>query len=75
MKATTGTHKPELTPMLDGKQIMQFQQVVRQVVVADHVFAYVADLVRSDAAEGDRTCRSGCRNWWRGAPGRGPAST
>jgi MoxR-like ATPase len=47
MKATTGIHKPELTPMLDGKQILQFQQVVRQVVVADHVFAYVADLVRS----------------------------
>ncbi|QEL20970.1 AAA family ATPase [Limnoglobus roseus] len=47
MKATTGTHKPELTAMLDAKQIMQFQQVVRQVVVADHIFAYVADLVRS----------------------------
>jgi MoxR-like ATPase len=47
MKATTGTAKPELTAMLDGKQIMQFQQVVRQVVVADHIFAYVADLVRS----------------------------
>ena len=47
MKSTTGTHKPELTAMLDGKQIMQFQQVVRQVVVADHIFAYVADLVRS----------------------------
>ena len=47
MKSTTGTHRPELTPILDGKQIMQFQQVVRQVVVADHIFAYVADLVRS----------------------------
>ncbi len=47
MKATTGTHKPELTAILDAKQIMQFQQVVRQVVVADHIFAYVADLVRS----------------------------
>jgi MoxR-like ATPase len=47
MKATTGTSKPELTPMLDAQQIMRFQQVVRQVVVADHIFAYVADLVRS----------------------------
>jgi MoxR-like ATPase len=47
MKATTGTAKTELTPLLDGKQILQFQQVVRQVVVADHVFAYAADLVRS----------------------------
>jgi MoxR-like ATPase len=47
MKATTGTHKPELTATLDAKQIMQFQQVVRQVVVADHIFAYSADLVRA----------------------------
>jgi MoxR-like ATPase len=47
MKATTGTAKPELTPLLDGKQIVQFQQVVRQVVVADHIFAYCADLVRA----------------------------
>ena len=47
MKATTGTHKPELTPIIDAKQIMQFQSVVRQVVVADHIFAYAADLVRA----------------------------
>ena len=33
--------------MLDGKQILRFQEVVRQVVVADHIFAYVADLVRA----------------------------
>ncbi len=47
MKATTGTQRVELTPMLEAKQILQFQQVVRQVVVADSVFAYAADLVRS----------------------------
>src|SRR5687768_17137581 len=47
MKATTGTAKPELQPLLDGKQILQFQQVVRQVVVAVHIFAYCADLVRA----------------------------
>src|SRR3954447_20951906 len=44
MKATTGVQKVELTPLLDGKQITRFQEVVRQVVVADHVFAYAADL-------------------------------
>lgn len=47
MKATTGVAKPELTPLLDAKQIIQFQQVVRGVVVADHIFAYAADLVRA----------------------------
>src|SRR4051812_16080969 len=47
MKRTTSNAKPELQPMLSGEQILRLQQVVRQVVVADHVFAYAADLVRS----------------------------
>jgi len=47
MKATTGSAKPEVQPILDGKQILRFQELVRQVVVADHVFHYVADLVRA----------------------------
>ncbi len=47
MKQTTSTYKPELTALLSGEQILQLQEVVRQVVVADHVFAYAADLVRA----------------------------
>ncbi len=47
MKATTGNAKVELTPVLDAAQVLRFQELVRQVVVADHVFSYVADLVRA----------------------------
>src|SRR2546425_994801 len=47
MKRTTSTFKPDLKPVLSGEQILQLQEVVRQVVVADHVFAYAADLVRA----------------------------
>src|SRR5438034_2799099 len=47
MKQTTSTYKPELKPILQGEQILRLQDVVRQVVVADHVFAYAADLVRA----------------------------
>jgi MoxR-like ATPase len=47
MKSTTTNVKPEVTPILDGKQIMRLQETVRQVVVADHIFAYAADLVRA----------------------------
>jgi MoxR-like ATPase len=47
MKATTGTAKPEVAPVLDGKQILRYQEAVRQVVVGDHVFQYAADLVRA----------------------------
>jgi MoxR-like ATPase len=47
MRRTTSTAHALLTPMLDGEQIQKLQEVVRQVVVAEHVFAYVADLVRA----------------------------
>jgi MoxR-like ATPase len=47
MKRTTSTYQAELEPILTGAQILRLQQVVRQVAVADHVFAYAADLVRA----------------------------
>jgi MoxR-like ATPase len=47
MKRTTSTTYVELQAQLDGDQIQRLQEVVRQVVVADHVFEYVADLVRA----------------------------
>jgi MoxR-like ATPase len=47
MKQTTSAYRPELEPVLTGEQILRLQEVVRQVVVAEHVFAYAADLVRA----------------------------
>jgi MoxR-like ATPase len=47
MKQTTSTYRPDLQAMLNADQILKLQEVVRQVVVADHVFAYAADLVRA----------------------------
>ncbi|MCI0463640.1 MAG: MoxR family ATPase, partial [Gemmataceae bacterium] len=47
MKQTTSTYRPDLQPILNGEQILRLQEIVRQVVVADHVFAYAADLVRA----------------------------
>jgi MoxR-like ATPase len=47
MKRTTSTAKVDLGALLSGEQILRLQEVVRQVVVADHVFAYAADLVRA----------------------------
>jgi len=58
MKSTTGTSKVELTPLLDGQQILKYQEAVRQVVVADHIFHYVADLVRAT-----RPKESGVPKW------------
>jgi MoxR-like ATPase len=47
MKQTTGVRKVELDTMLTGEQILKLQEIVRQVIVADHVYAYAADLVRA----------------------------
>jgi MoxR-like ATPase len=47
MKQTTGSQRPELTPILTANKILELQEVVRQVVVAEHVFAHAADLVRA----------------------------
>ena len=47
MKRTTSNRKVELEAMLSGEQILRLQEVVRQVVVAEHIFDYAADLVRA----------------------------
>jgi MoxR-like ATPase len=47
MKQTTSTYQPDIKPVLSGEQIQTLQGIVRQVVVADHVFDYAADLVRA----------------------------
>jgi MoxR-like ATPase len=45
-------------PVIDGKQIAKFQQIVRQIVVGDHIYSYVADLVRAT-----RPKEPGCPKW------------
>ncbi|MBX9679464.1 MAG: AAA family ATPase [Gemmataceae bacterium] len=47
MQRTTGAAKVDLKPMLDGARILEIQDLVRQVVVGEHVFRYVADIVRA----------------------------
>jgi MoxR-like ATPase len=46
MKQVTGSHKANLTESLTGEQILQLQEVVRKVPVADHVFEFARDLAR-----------------------------
>ena len=47
LKQTTGTEKPELTPILTGRQIQALQEVVRRVPCAEYIFVYARDLVRA----------------------------
>jgi MoxR-like ATPase len=47
MKQATSEYRPSLSRLLEGEKIVQLQQVVKRVPVADHVFAYARDLVRA----------------------------
>src|SRR3989440_4470613 len=45
VQRTTALHKPELQTVLDGPTILKMQDLVRQVVVADHVLHDAVDIV------------------------------
>ena len=46
VRSTTGTHVAEVKQVLDGPQIVELQQLIRKVPVADHVIDYAVGLVR-----------------------------
>jgi MoxR-like ATPase len=50
MKQATSNYRPELTRLLDGQAILNLQEIVRRVPVAEHVYAYARDLVRATRA-------------------------
>jgi MoxR-like ATPase len=47
MKQATSNYKADLSRLLDGEKIIELQQIVRRVPVAEHVFVYARDLVRA----------------------------
>src|SRR5439155_26222443 len=55
MKQTTGAQQPDVQHVLSAERIAELQGLVRQVVVADHVFDYAADLVRATRPQEEGT--------------------
>jgi MoxR-like ATPase len=47
MKQATTEYRPQINRLLDGQAILNLQEIVRRVPVADHVYAYARDLVRA----------------------------
>ncbi len=47
MKQATSVYRPALSRLLDASTILNLQQVVRRVPVADHVYQFARDLVRA----------------------------
>ncbi|NQT86511.1 MoxR family ATPase, partial [bacterium] len=46
-RRVTGAEQPQLQEVVDGPSITEFQQLIRRVPVADHVFEYAVSLVRA----------------------------
>ena len=51
-KLTTGADLPTLDALLDGPQVIAFQELVRRIPVPDHIYAYAARLVRQTRPRG-----------------------
>ncbi len=62
MRSVTGGAMPELAPVLSQEEIISLQDLVRRVPVADHIFQYVAKLVRSTRPAED-TAPDFIKNW------------
>ncbi len=45
-RETTGTAKDALNQILNGEQVIEFQQLVRRVPVPDHIYDYAVEIVR-----------------------------
>ena len=45
-RTTTGAAIPALSHLIDGKRVQAFQDLVRRVPVAEHIFEFAVDLVR-----------------------------
>ena len=53
MKLTTTTSTPDLTTIVDQKTILELQETVRKVPIADPVLQYAVRLVRATRFDGD----------------------
>ncbi len=53
LNRTTGAKVPEVTPVLDGPKILEYQQLVRRVIIAPHVQDYAIRCVLATHPDGE----------------------
>jgi MoxR-like ATPase len=53
VRMTTANHKPSVSKVLSGTDILELQEIVRKVPVADHVIRYALRLTRSTRRDKD----------------------
>lgn len=52
-RSTTGAPPPKLAHILDGAQVLAYQELVRRVPVPDHLYEFAVDLVRRTRPAGE----------------------
>ena len=62
VQSTTGIYQADLEPVVSGKEILDFQQLIRQVPVAESVIRYAVNLVRASRPK-DPTAPEFIRSW------------
>jgi len=71
LERTTGAQVPEVQPVAEADGVLRMQALVREVLTAPHVQAYVARLVEATHPQGPRPARA-AKRWVRyGASPRG----
>jgi len=53
MRSVTSAAQPDIRKVLDGDAIIEFQQLIKRIPVADHIFEYAASLVRATRPDED----------------------
>ncbi|MGB5982896.1 MAG: MoxR family ATPase [Nonlabens sp.] len=53
VKSTTSNHKPEVKSLFNAQEIIDFQQLIRRIPVADNVIEYTVGLVSRTRPAGD----------------------
>ena len=53
VRRTTGSEEPDIKPVLDGRQLVEMQELVRTVPVGDSVLAYAVALARASRPDDD----------------------
>ena len=73
LKSTTGNERGEVKTVIDGKEILRLQQLVRDVPISDDLIAYVNKIVRATRPES--TSNSFVKEWvsWGAGPRAGQA--
>ncbi len=51
VRSTTAEYKPKIEKVMDGKKIIEYQELIRRVPVADNVIKYAVKLVRATRPE------------------------